>query len=91
MMRAAALLLSALLAGPALADQTPPAAPEANPPAEARYAPVTHHIFTGEEVDGRTQRPDGDVVQGRHGAPLGSLIRIRTDFDPELLQSAQDI
>lgn len=91
MIRFAALLFTALLAGPALADQTPPAAPAADPSADVRYAPVTHHTFTGEEVDGRTQRPDGDVVLSRHAAPLGSLIRIRTDFDRELLQSAQDL
>lgn len=90
MIRFAALLFTALLAAPALADQTPPAAPPADD-AETRYAPVTRHDFRGEEVDGRTVRPDGDVVEGHRHAPFGSLIEVRADFRTELLQSAQDI
>lgn len=87
---ALALALALTAAGPALADQSP--TPAMQPPStEVQYAPITHHDFRGETVDGRTRNPDGAVVEGRTPPPLGSLIRVRDDFRVELLQSAQDL
>ncbi len=88
----AALLCACLLPAVAFAEGDP--APAPTPAAEApavQYAPVTEHDFDPEDVEGRTKNPDGDWVQGRAGTAPGSLIRIRTTFNPELLQSAQDI
>lgn len=88
------LFTLALAPAAALAESepaAPPATPAPDPAPELRYAPVTHHTFTGEEVDGRTRDPDGQWVEGRAGAAPGSLIRIRTTFRAELLQSAADI
>lgn len=77
----------------ALAEGDPAPAPNPEPITERPvvYEPVTEHIFGGEEVEGRTKSPDGDWVAGRMGARMNSLIRIRTDFRAELLQTAQDL
>ena len=98
MFRPLALVFACLLPAAAFAEgdpSTPPPAaadPAAEvPPPGAHYAPVTRHIFDGEDVEGRTRNPDGAWVEGHAGTPAASLIRIRTTFRAELLQSAQDI
>lgn len=88
------LLLMTLATASVASAESDPAEPAPRPAEsqpEVRYAPVTHHTFTGEEVDGRVRDPDGAWVEGRRGAAPGSLIRIRTTFRVELLQSADDI
>lgn len=86
---ALATLCLPALAAPALADQPAPA-PDPAAPATV-YAPVTEHVFGGEEVEGRTARPDGERVEGRTGPRLTSLVRVRESFRAELLQSAADL
>ena len=70
-----------LAALPALAQ--PQSAPvEATPP------PVTYE-FTPESIQGGTQRPEHEVVEGHVRRRLPSLVRVRIDFRAELLQSAE--
>lgn len=64
-----------------------PALPSPPPPPGARDAKVM--VFDPERVLGATERPDGTTVHVpvRRRAP--SLIRVRADFQRELLQSAE--
>jgi hypothetical protein len=45
----------------------------------------------GEEVEGGVIRPDGTVIDPRLIARSQSLIRLRRDFIPEILQSANEV
>lgn len=72
-----------LCAAAALAQPTdvPPPPPE---------PPVKVIIFDDpDEVGGRVQDPNVEHVLGRLGTPGPSLIRVRVDFQRELLQSAE--
>lgn len=66
-----------LAAGVAGAQPQQPAEP---PPKEV--------IFNPEEVLGETENPGAEPVIVRLRQPSNSLIRVRSDFRPELLQSA---
>lgn len=54
--------------------------------------PAAKHIDVDEDevVEGSNQDPDGDGVFARKKARFGTLIKLRTDFRRELLQSADD-
>lgn len=73
----ASLILSALAAAPALADDD-----------EARERSFD---FSGDTIDGDLMRPDGDFIDTRDFAQHTSLIRVRTDFIREIIQSAEDL
>lgn len=75
-----ALISATPLASPALA-QTPPAS-----------QPVRTVDFNrADVVEGAVQIPDEVIEQGRRRAPAKSLIRVRTDFDRKLLQTAESL
>jgi hypothetical protein len=42
-----------------------------------------------EVVEGTTARGEGELMLARKQAQFGKLIRLRTDFVPELLRSAE--
>ena len=42
-------------------------------------------------VEGDLVRPDGEFVDSRKAAKHSSLIKIRENFIPEMLKSAEDI
>lgn len=55
------------------------------------YEDETSYDFDDEFIDGQVVRPDGELVSGvRHGKE-SSLIRIRADFLPEMVQSVEDL
>lgn len=75
------LTFLALLASPALAQQPPPAS-----------QPVRQINFnTGDTIDGQTQSPDEVLETARRRTPPSSLIRVRTDFNRKLLQTAETL
>jgi len=47
---------------------------------------VLHDVVEGDLV-----RPDGEFVDTRKGAKHSSLIKIRENFIPEMIKSAEDI
>jgi hypothetical protein len=47
--------------------------------------------FDDDVVEGDLVRPDGEFVDSRKAAKHSSLIKIRADFIPEMLKSAEDI
>ena len=65
------------------------AQPQTPSPAAAR---VQHVDFDdADAVEGRTQRPDEVLEQGHRVTPNRSLIRVRTDFRAQLLQTAETL
>ena len=42
-------------------------------------------------VEGELQRPDGEFIDTQRRAKHSSLIKIRENFIPEMLKSAEDI
>lgn len=71
-----------LFSGPALAKQ--PNKPDA-PPKSQRFD------FDDDEVRGGFDGPTQELVGGRIEVRHSSLIRVRTDFRPELIRTADDI
>jgi len=67
------------------------AAPPAPAGGDVQYKSKTVYDFDDDIVEGDLVRPDGEFVDSRKGAKHSSLIKIRENFIPELLKSAEDI
>ncbi len=92
------LVLAALIALPSLAS-----AQEEVDPADAEnflqdpndpgvvYRKKTEYDFEDDVVEGSFVRPEGEYLDSRRRARHSSLIRIRENFVPEMLKSAEDI
>jgi hypothetical protein len=83
-----ALALALTLWIPALA-QAQPAKQQA---ADKGGTPkVKVYDFSGDTIEGDLIRPEGTTVDARDFAKHSSLIRIRKDFIPEIIKSAEDL
>jgi hypothetical protein len=71
---------------PALAQQKPAAGGD-----NVSYKQKTVYDFDDDVVEGDLVRPDGEFVDSRRAAKHSSLIKIRENFIPEMLKSAEDI
>lgn len=58
---------------------------------DVTYKSKTVYDFDDDVVEGDLVRPDGEFVDSRKAAKHSSLIKIRPDFIPEMLKSAEDI
>jgi hypothetical protein len=58
---------------------------------DVTYKQKTVYDFDDDTVEGDLVRPDGEFVDSRKGAKHSSLIKIRENFIPEMLKSAEDI
>ncbi len=76
------LSLGLALAGPALAQQ-----PQEPPPERVRHLDFDE----ADEVRGRFVAPFGEMESVRPGDAFGSLVKVRLDFRPELLDSARTL
>lgn len=56
-----------------------------------KAAKVKVYDFSGDTIEGDLIRPDGTTFDARDFAKHSSLIRIRKDFIPEIIKSAEDI
>ena len=54
-------------------------------------AKVKVYDFSGDEIEGDLVKPEGMTVDARNFATHSSLIRIRKDFIPEIIKSAEDL
>jgi hypothetical protein len=52
---------------------------------------VKVYDFSGDTIEGDLIRPEGTTVDARDFAKHSSLIRIRKDFIPEIVKSAEDL
>ena len=57
----------------------------------AGTAKVKTYDFSGDTIEGDLIRPEGTTVDARDFAKHSSLIRIRKDFIPEIIKSAEDL
>jgi hypothetical protein len=55
------------------------------------YKKVTEYDFEDDVVEGKFVRPEGEFINSRRNRQQNSLIRIRENFLPEMLKSAEDI
>ena len=90
-----AMLLVSLTASAALADPTPPAdvgKMASDDCARARKAKKDCVLtIEGDEFQGETPRSTGTTVTALNPSKHQSLIRLRRDFIPEILKSAEDL
>lgn len=80
-----ALVLVLFMAGAAVAQ------PKADSKAAAGGAKTKVYDFTGDTIEGDLIKPEGSTVDARDFAKHSSLIRIRKDFIPEIIKSAEDL
>jgi hypothetical protein len=88
------LTVFAVLALSGVVSAQKAAAPAAKPAAggdNVQYKSKTVYDFDDDIVEGDLVRPDGEFVDSRKAAKHSSLIKIRENFIPELLKSAEDI
>ena len=52
---------------------------------------VKVYDFSGDDIQGDLVKPEGTTVDARDFAKHSSLIRIRKDFIPEIIKSAEDL
>ena len=87
--------LMSLFAGVALLGASAVVFAQAKPAAPAggdvQYKSKTVYDFDDDVVEGDLVRPDGEFVDTRKGAKHSSLIKIRENFIPEMIKSAEDI
>ena len=79
------------LAGNASAQDAFDSAPSGSGDGNVEYRKVTEYDFEADVVEGSFVRPEGEFFSGNGNQAYGSLIRIREDFVPEMLKSAEDI
>jgi hypothetical protein len=80
-------LVFVLLSGVAAAQPAPKPADKA--PAGGNKTKV--YDFSGDTIEGDLVKPEGSTVDARDFAKHTSLIRIRTNFIPEIIKSAEDL
>ena len=56
-----------------------------------QYKQKTVYDFDDDVVEGDLVRPDGEFAEVRSKAKHSSLIKIRENFIPEMIKSAEDI
>lgn len=92
---AAALTLMGLLVAPvaSFAQDSMPQAGEAqqNQGSNTQYKETTTYDFEGDDVTGNLVKPDGANIQGEQHGKTSSLIDIRSDFVPEMLETVEDM
>ena len=77
--------LLALTAAPALAQDV------VDPETGEVYKKKTVYDFEDDVVEGTLVKPEGDYLQSRQRGKQSSLIKIRDNFVPEMLKSAEDL
>jgi hypothetical protein len=81
-----ALFAVGLVAGIAVADDK-----KGNDAKPAGNGKIKTYDFSGDTIEGDLIKPEGSTVDARDFAKHGSLIRIRKDFIPEIIKSAEDL
>ena len=58
---------------------------------ETQYKEETVYDFDGDNVTGNLVKPDGEDVTAQTHGKTSSLIKIRSDFIPEMLESVEEL
>ena len=56
-----------------------------------QYRQRTEIDFEGVDITGEMVKPTGALIQDRERANFNPLIKIRTDFNPKMSQSVNDV
>ncbi len=67
------------------------AQPKPAPAGGDKAGKVKVYDFSGDTIEGDLIKPEGSTVDARDFAKHSSLIRIRKDFIPEIIKSAEDL
>ena len=59
--------------------------------ADVQYQERTEYDFEGDDVTGSLIKPDGENITGQTHGKTSSLIKIRGDFIPEMLESVEKL
>jgi len=87
---AVSLLVGSLMAGGVVFAQ-PGGDAAGDPESGTVYAKKTVYDFEEDIVEGQLVKPEGDYLDSRQKRKQSSLIKVRTDFVPEMLKSAEDL
>ncbi len=88
-MKLISIALVLLFAGVAAAQPAPKGGGITDPP--KGNGKVKVYDFSGDTIEGDLIKPEGSTVDARDFAKHSSLIKIRTNFIPEIIKSAQDL
>jgi len=82
-----------LLASTAFAQKggAPAPAPAGGGGGDKGNGKVKVYDFSADTIEGDLIKPEGSTVDARDFAKHSSLIRIRTNFIPEIIKSAEDL
>ena len=58
---------------------------------DVQYKDETVYDFDGDDVTGSLIKPDGEGIQGEQHGKTSSLINIRSDFIPEMLETVEEL
>ena len=58
---------------------------------EVRYREKSEIDFEGVDVEGQLVKPQGALLLDRKRASFNPLIKLRSDFNPEISQSVNEI
>ena len=58
---------------------------------DVQYKKETVYDFEGDDVTGNLIKPDGENITGETHGKTSSLIKIRSDFIPEMLESVEEL
>lgn len=86
----ASLVVLCALAGGALADKDSGGSAAASSGNKGN-GKVKVYDFSGDNIEGDLIKPEGTTVDARDFAKHSSLIKIRTNFIPEIIKSAEDL
>src|SRR5678815_2472604 len=75
-----------LIGGVAAAQPAAKGGDKAPPPGKTKV-----YDFSGDTIEGDLIKPEGSTVDARDFSKHSSLIRIRHDFIPEIIKSAEDL
>lgn len=84
-------LVVVLVIGSGAAIAQPKGGAKAAAPAPAAAGKTKVYDFTGDTIEGDLIKPEGSNLDARDFAKHSSLIRIRTNFIPEIIKSAEDL
>ena len=80
------LVVAAILLVGGIASAQPAKGEKAAPAGKTKV-----YDFSGDTIEGDLIKPEGSTVDARDFAKHSSLIRIRKDFIPEIIKSAEDL
>lgn len=84
-------IFAAALVFVVVAGSRPARAEDKKAPGGDKASKVKVYDFSGDTIEGDLIRPEGSTVDARDFAKHSSLIRIRKDFIPEIIKSAEDL